>query len=321
MRQSVLTRAFTVSLALHAGLIGLLALEASRRPIFSDTPLRVRILGSQGSEETAPAPPQAPPAAESRQRAASRPAEVPRPSVQPAAPQGPTLTEKVAPRQIPAPDRPLAPEGPPVLEKPVTPAPLPQVASLPLPKPASPSPERTPEAPRQAPAPAAPERGGLSLGGPGPVARSLPGTMGAPPSGGAVRPSIREQIASLGSGLTADLGGPAKRTISLDSREKEFVEYLSRLKQRVQRVWQYPEEATKEGISGELQIVFTLNSGGSLIYMRLVQSSGFPILDEEAIRAVKASAPFDPFLPQMGDEPLNIRGTFHYDLPRRFRRD
>jgi TonB family protein len=178
-----------------------------------------------------------------------------------------------------------------------------------------------PEIPRQAPALAAPERGGLSLGGPRPAAPSLPGSMGAPPSGGAVRPSIREQIASLGSGLTADLGGPAKRTISLDSREKDFIEYLSRLKQRVQRVWEYPEEAMKEGISGELQIIFTLNSAGSLTYMRLVQSSGFPILDEEAIRAVKASAPFDPFLPQMGDEPLNIRGTFNYDLPRRFRRN
>jgi protein TonB len=153
------------------------------------------------------------------------------------------------------------------------------------------------------------------------VAPSLPGRTGAPPSGRAARPSIREQIASLGSGLTADLGGPAKRTINLDSREEHFADYLARLKQRVQGVWEYPEEAMKEGISGELQVIFTLNSAGSLTYMRLVQSSGFPILDEEALRAVKASAPFDPFFPQMGDEPLNIRGTFHYDLPRGFRRN
>lgn len=178
-----------------------------------------------------------------------------------------------------------------------------------------------PEIPRQAPPPTAPERGGLSLGGPRPVAPPTPGTMGAPPSAGAVRPSIRDQIASLGSGLAADLGGPAKRTISLDSREEYFIEYLSRLKRRVQRVWQYPEEAMKEGIGGELLIIFTLNSAGSLTYIRLVQSSGFPILDEEALRAVKLSAPFDPFLPQMGGEPLNIQATFYYDLPRRVRRN
>jgi TonB family protein len=319
MRQSVLTRAFTVSLALHAGLIGLLALEAARRPIvFSGTPLQVRILGPE-SEGTLP--PVAPPESPTRPRAGRRPVEVPRSTAQPARPQGPAVTEKVAPRPIPAPDKPPAPERPPVLEKPVAPAPAPKVTAPTLPEPAAPRPERIPEARLQAPAPAVAQRGGLSLGGPRPAAPPFPGTTGAPPSGGAARPSIREQIASLGSGLTADLGGPAKRTISLDSREEHFAEYLFRLKQRVQRVWEYPEEAMKEGISGELQIIFTLNSAGSLTYMRLVQSSGFPILDEEAIRAVKASAPFDPFLPQMGDEPLNIRGTFHYDLPRRFRRN
>jgi protein TonB len=75
------------------------------------------------------------------------------------------------------------------------------------------------------------------------------------------------------------------------------------------------------GISGELLIIFTLNSSGSLTYIRLIQSSGFPILDEEALQAVKLAAPFDPFVPQMGDEPLNISATFHYDLPRPLRRN
>jgi protein TonB len=70
-----------------------------------------------------------------------------------------------------------------------------------------------------------------------------------------------------------------------------------------------------------LLILFTLNKAGSLTYIRLVQSSGYPILDEEALRAIKLAAPFDPFLPQMGDESLNISATFHYDLPRRFRRN
>jgi outer membrane biosynthesis protein TonB len=53
----------------------------------------------------------------------------------------------------------------------------------------------------------------------------------------------------------------------------------------------------------------------------LVQRSGFPILDEEALRAVKAAAPFDPFPTQMGESPWNIRAFFHYDNPRPFRRN
>jgi protein TonB len=52
-----------------------------------------------------------------------------------------------------------------------------------------------------------------------------------------------------------------------------------------------------------------------------VHSSGFPILDQEALRAVKQAAPYDPFPPQMGDEPWNISASFHYYLPYRFRRN
>ncbi|HWT83812.1 MAG TPA: energy transducer TonB [Candidatus Methylomirabilis sp.] len=132
---------------------------------------------------------------------------------------------------------------------------------------------------------------------------------------------MREQIASLGSGLTDDAGGPAKRTVNLDSRDRQFVDYLARLKWRIQREWDYPEEAVRNGISGELLMVFTLNKAGSLTFIRLVRSSGFPILDNEALRAVKISAPFDPFPPQMDDEALNIQASFYYNLPRYIRRN
>jgi periplasmic protein TonB len=49
----------------------------------------------------------------------------------------------------------------------------------------------------------------------------------------------------------------------------------------------------------------------------LVESSGYPVLDNEALRAVKAAAPFDPFPPQMGNESWNILATFHYHSQRR----
>ena len=358
MRQSVLSKAFAVSLLLHAGLVGLLMLEASRRPLLADTPLRVRILEPPASQGTTPAAPQPPPDVPVRPKAGRGPVEASRPGSQMAKPQPPTVTERLAPRPTPVPDRPAVPDkteapapvpqaaAPPLPEPAAArlerlpeapreaPAPPSQVAALPVPKsaapplpePAAPRLERLPEAPREAPAPTArgpttPERGGLILGGPSQAVPSLPGAKGAPPASGPARPSLREQIASLSSELADDLGGTAKRTISLDSREEHFVEYLARLKRRIQRLWEYPEEAVKHGISGELLILFTLNRAGSLTYIRLAQSSGYPVLDEEALRAVKVSAPFDPFLAQMGDEPLNISASFHYDLPRRFRRN
>jgi protein TonB len=93
------------------------------------------------------------------------------------------------------------------------------------------------------------------------------------------------------------------------------------LKRRVERIWMYPEEARSHGLDGDVYLVFTLNSAGSLIYIHLLQSSGYPILDEESLRAIKVAAPYDPFLPEMGDEPMNIRATFHYNLSSRFRRN
>lgn len=292
MTRSVLSRSFTLSLLLHAGLVGLLFLVASRPPVFSDTPLRVRIL----------APPVVAPPATGR---------IPGTSREPRA-ESREGGETSAERRAPSPERP-APSAERHEE--------PRVAARPTPEPPAPRTERIPETPREAPALAPPDQSGLSLRGPAQAAPRLPAVKGGTPGSGLARPSLRDQIASLGSGLTGDLDGAAKRTISLDSREEHFVDYLGRLKRRVQRVWEYPEEAVKHGIGGELFIVFTLNKAGSLTYIRLVRSSGFPILDEEALRAVKLAAPFDSFSPEMGDEPLNISASFHYDLPRRFRRN
>ena len=200
------------------------------------------------------------------------------------------------------------------------PPPLPQVAARPAPEPIIPSTQRLPEPSRDVPPVTAAERSGLTLGGPPPGISVLPEGKSAPPSSG-TRPSIRDQIASLGSGLSGDAGDLAKQTLPLDSRDPVYLPYLARLKQRIQREWVYPEEARSRGVSGELLLVFTLNKSGSLTNVRLVHSSGFPILDQEALRAVKQAAPYDPFPPQMGEEPWNISASFYYTLPHRFRRN
>ena len=165
-----------------------------------------------------------------------------------------------------------------------------------------------------------PERPGLSLGGP---TRELP-TPGVPPASpgaGGTRPSLREQIAGIGSGLTADAGNLAKRTVNLDNREPRFLDYLARLKRRIEVEWMYPEEARQVGMGGELVLIFTLNKAGTLTNIQLVESSGFPVLDNEALRAIKTAAPYDPFPPQMGDDPWNISAIFRYHSQYRYRRN
>jgi len=210
--------------------------------------------------------------------------------------------------------------------------PPPQVASLPPLPPVELPRSVAPEAPREMPRPAGPEaarvlppaappRAGLSLGGgsqelgPPPAPGAAAGSSARP-----ARPSLRDQIASLGSGEWAEGQGSAKQTVDLDNREPGFVDYLALLKRRIERVWGYPSEAANSGISGDLLLIFTLNKSGTLVDLRLIRSSGFPVLDEAAIRAVKLAAPYDPFPAYMGSDPWNIRASFTYYLPYGFRR-
>jgi TonB family protein len=194
------------------------------------------------------------------------------------------------------------------------------VAARPRPEPTVPPTQKAPEALRDSPQVAAPERRGLTLGGPRPGTSIVPPVKAIPPTGG-TRPSLRDQIAGLGSGLYGGADVIGKDTIRLDSRDPEFLPYLGRLKRRIQNEWVYPEEAWSRGVGGELLLIFTLNKNGSMTFLRLVNSSGFPMLDQEALRAVKQAAPFDPFPPEMGEEPVNFAASFVYNPPYRFRRN
>jgi TonB family protein len=157
------------------------------------------------------------------------------------------------------------------------------------------------------------------LGGPSQSSRALPPASSEPTAKGSSRPSLRDQIASLDSKLIGE-AGEAKRTINMDDRQPDFLPYLERLKRRVYNVWSYPQEAGELGLGGEVDLIFTLNKSGSLTSLRLLHSSGFPVLDDEAMRAIRAAAPYDPFPPQMGEESWNIHGIFHY-MSSRYRRN
>gem|GEM_PF-445178 len=339
---SILNKTFGLSVLLHGALLALLVLVGTRGPISTDSPLRVRIL-----EPPAPA---AGPAPQAGPRVATPPpgrfssepsirkervtgalvspgpgtpwvAEGQEPAGQRRAPSGEPATSSVESSRDSQDSGQRAIQGVPGRGQGETGE---QVAARPAPEPIHPPTQRLPEPSRDVPPVTAPERGGLMLGGPLPGISTLPQGTSARPTQkvpGGTRPSLRDQIASLGSGLSGDTGELAKQTLALDSRDPVYLPYLARLKRRIQNEWVYPEEAWSRGVSGELLLVFTLNRNGSLTNVRLVHSSGFPILDQEALRAVKQAAPYDPFPPQMGEEPWNISASFHYYLPHRFRRN
>jgi periplasmic protein TonB len=93
-------------------------------------------------------------------------------------------------------------------------------------------------------------------------------------------------------------GMPEKRpgddSVTLDTDEFKFISYNRWLKYRVESVLRYPELAAVSGLQGTLYIQFDIMKDGSLRDLELIKSSGYKILDDEALRSIRATAPFQP---------------------------
>ena len=100
--------------------------------------------------------------------------------------------------------------------------------------------------------------------------------------------------------------------ISLHTTETKYVSYFNRIKHQIQRVWMYPSQAAQRRVSGQLTLKFQISRDGNLLGVRLVDNSGFEILDMAAVKAVKEAAPYYPFPITIPKKKLSILATFVY---------
>ena len=100
--------------------------------------------------------------------------------------------------------------------------------------------------------------------------------------------------------------------ISLDTTEVKYASYFARIKHQIERVWVYPSEAVQRGISGDLTLTFRISKDGNLLGVRLLNRSGYEILDVSALKAIKQAAPFYPFPASIDREKLSVQANFIY---------
>ena len=100
--------------------------------------------------------------------------------------------------------------------------------------------------------------------------------------------------------------------VSLDTTEVKYASYFARIKHQIERVWVYPIEAAERGISGDLTLTFRVSKDGNLLGVRLLDQSGYEILDVAALKAVKEAAPFYPFPETIQRQKLSIQANFVY---------
>ncbi|TVP55703.1 MAG: energy transducer TonB [Halomonadaceae bacterium] len=125
-------------------------------------------------------------------------------------------------------------------------------------------------------------------------------------------PSLMERslaIASLEARLADQQNEYAKRprvtTITAASTVASHdAWYVQNWQQRVEAIGnaQYPEQARRDGIHGQVRMLVAINRDGTLRDITVLQSSGHSVLDDAAMRIVRQASPFAPFTEAMKED-------------------
>ena len=129
-----------------------------------------------------------------------------------------------------------------------------------------------------------------------------------PTAGDFLKPESQNPVEGTPSRYTAEA------TVSLDSQDVKYVSYLTKIKKKIEPLWHYPEPARTIGLQGKLALCFSIVRNGQLTRLELLSSSGHPLLDEQALRAVKGAAPYFPLPERLKISRLNINATFEYRI-------
>lgn len=95
-----------------------------------------------------------------------------------------------------------------------------------------------------------------------------------------------------------------EKTITARTREYRYAAYMDAWRQKVERIGNlnYPDEAKRSKLSGNLTLDVALKPDGSVASIEVMRSSGHKVLDDGAIRIVKLAAPFNEFPPEIRKE-------------------
>ena len=112
---------------------------------------------------------------------------------------------------------------------------------------------------------------------------------------------------------------PRVRTLtSVAAKASADAEYLVKWTTKVEQIGNrnFPEAAIRQGIVGKLRLLTVLRPNGTIHSVEILQSSGYPILDNAALQIVHLSAPFAPFPPEIRKttDQLEIIRTWHFEL-------
>jgi protein TonB len=247
---------------------------------------------AQGSEEPTPnrAADAAPPEATAKEAVEAQPVPPtpePQPTQTPPAPPTPSQPT-TATTTTPTPTKPLEAMPPPPPRKPTPPQPTAVAAAPPPALPAKPTPQPSPS-----PAP-------LPQVATAPMPSSTPGTPGSGVGRGGPG-GVGQGEAGAGHGIVGSGNGPGD-------------DYLERVRRWINKYKNYPDAARKQKEQGGPLLTIHLRRDGTVLDVHVDKSSGFPLLDDAALKAVRDASPVPPFPASYPDDEAEIDLPFKFQL-------
>lgn len=125
---------------------------------------------------------------------------------------------------------------------------------------------------------------------------------------------IKPVQAQKGKGVDIKDDNWREDTIDLGSADIKYVTYLARIKNRIIRIWKYPQKAYEKNEEGIAVVKISIDANGTLAGATLMSSSGFVELDEGSVNTIQAAAPFEP-LPEIYElSRLHVIASFDYKI-------
>ncbi len=91
---------------------------------------------------------------------------------------------------------------------------------------------------------------------------------------------------------TAASSAPESPAIPADEAYKQA--NFSAIRDSIRGNLRYPMLARKRGWSGQVEVAFTITPDGTINGLKILTSSGFSVLDDQALAAIRRAAPFSP---------------------------
>lgn len=120
----------------------------------------------------------------------------------------------------------------------------------------------------------------------------------------------------VGSGIGSGIGSGAGAGHGAGGSgvRDELHEFQRKIKERIERVKAYPLLARRNQYEGTASCAFTLLRDGNVKGIRLLERSGYPILDEAAKKAIREAAPYPPFPSCIEGSSIDVKVPLVYKL-------